>query len=90
MRGVGLFGCGVWVCIVSVGFGVGDGRRWLDFAPVPIHAAVRCPGVGGHLPPAICCASRTKYGLCKTTQATSNRRASSYTRYGPQAPYTGE
>ena len=22
----GLFGCGVWVCIVSVGFWVGDGR----------------------------------------------------------------
>ncbi len=29
--GVGLFGCGVWVCILSVGFWVGDGRSGTQF-----------------------------------------------------------
>ena len=31
---VGLFCCGVWVCIVSVGFWVGDGRRWPEAVPL--------------------------------------------------------
>ena len=43
-RGAGLFGCGVWVCIVSVGFWVGDGRRWLDAAPVHVLREFRHPG----------------------------------------------
>ena len=63
-EGDGLSGCGVWVCILLVGFWVGDGRRWLDFDPVPIQAACRCPGVGGHLPPAIAMPPRSQVRAC--------------------------
>ena len=84
---VGLFGCGDWVCILFVGFWVGDGRRFLDFDPVPIQAACRCPGVGGHLPPAIAMPPRTEYGLARQTGREQSPSFLVPSKYGPQATY---
>ena len=39
-----MFCCRVWVCILSVGFWVGDGRRFRDAAPFLCFGALRHPG----------------------------------------------
>ena len=41
--GCSIFDCGVSVSVLSVGV-VGDGRRWLDAAPVPVPRVLRRPG----------------------------------------------
>ena len=46
MREVGLFGCGVWVCIVSGLLEVGDGIHPMDAAPVPVLRCSVAPGQG--------------------------------------------
>ena len=86
---VGLWGVGIHF-VLAVGFWVGDGRRWLDFDPVPIQAAFRCPGVGGHLPPAIAMHPRTRYGLARHTGREQSPSVLVLSKYGPRATYAGE